>query len=99
MKSTSEMIKVMQAYVSGKPIEMNPQGEGWRKCDCPVWNWVLCDYRVKQEPREFWIAYREDNGEVIGLTGGDSSIIPVDPYLTKVGTVKTMKVREVLSDS
>ena len=54
MKTTAEMIAVMQAYVDGKEIEMCAYGT----CDWlviplnrqPLWNWGDYSYRVKPEP-------------------------------------------------
>lgn len=57
MKTTEEMIKVMQAFVDGKTIECNdPKGDGqWETVTRPLWNWFYIDYRIKSEPREFWL--------------------------------------------
>lgn len=54
MKTTAEMIAVMQAYADGKKMEYKGV-EGapydWEECPDPLWNWVLCDYRIKPEPK------------------------------------------------
>lgn len=54
MKTTEEMIAVMQAYVDGKDIEICAYGT----CDWlviplniqPLWNWGDYSYRVKKQP-------------------------------------------------
>jgi hypothetical protein len=52
---TLRKIAVMQAYVDGKEIEMTSHGDLWVRCDFPTWNWSDKDYRVKPEPRAFWV--------------------------------------------
>lgn len=45
---TESMIEVMQAYVSGQPIEYRRLGEKvWVECSSPVWDWVHNSYRAK----------------------------------------------------
>jgi hypothetical protein len=57
---TQEKIKVMQAHVEGKTIEyryLSPfswNGQ-WEVVKDPAWNWHSCEYRVKKEPRTFYI--------------------------------------------
>lgn len=51
MKTTAEMIAVMQAYVDGKEIEYRcGDYQTWRKTIDPLWDWYKTDYRVKTEP-------------------------------------------------
>lgn len=51
MKTTEEMIEVMQAYADGKKIESTVNGYNkWSDCDYPTWEWVAFDFRVKKEP-------------------------------------------------
>ena len=46
----------MQAYVDGKTIEFtHGEVEGWKKAVNPNWDWWDTKYRVKPEPREYWI--------------------------------------------
>lgn len=54
MKTTKEMIEVMQAYEDGKEIEYysNLIG-GWVLfVGTPSWSWDKSDYRIKPEPKE-----------------------------------------------
>ena len=71
MKTTKEMIEVMQAYERGEQIEAGYNGV-WVYIDMPEWSWGLRDYRVKPKtkyvpfdtPEEFLAAYRK-HGEFI----------------------------------
>ena len=101
MKTTEEMIEVMEAYAAGKEIEFRylscSHDRSWGPAPNPCWNWPQCDYRIKEVPREFTIAYREDTGKVLGVAGfPGGSMIQIVPADCKVGMVKTMRVREVL---
>jgi len=58
MKTTQEMIAVMQAAVEGKKIESCNQDGEWLFIEGRAmrWNWEQCDYRVKPvEPRKIWV--------------------------------------------
>ena len=74
MKTTKEMIEVMQAYLRGDDIEYVPIGEkNWIENEKPEWNWVACDYRVKPKQKfvpfdtaeEFLAAQREHGDGVV----------------------------------
>lgn len=49
MKTTQEMLKVMQSFVDGKKLEwrssMFPE---WQETENPSWEWSHLDYRIKQ---------------------------------------------------
>ena len=69
MKTTKEMIEVMQAYDRGEKIESN-YGGVWVDIDMPEWSWGLRDYRVKQKKyvpfdtaEEFLAAQRAHGGD------------------------------------
>ncbi len=56
MKTTQEMIEVMQAYVEGKEIECKlnhaiSEHDVWAGKLPLLWNWDRYDYRVKEEMR------------------------------------------------
>ena len=71
MKTTKQMIEVMQAYVRGEQIEAVYNGV-WVDIYIPEWSWGLRDYRVKPNKKyipfdtaeEFLAAYRK-HGEFI----------------------------------
>ena len=49
MKTTQEMIAVMQAYEDGKEIQLRLLTDSkYYDCKNPGWNWDNYDYRVKQ---------------------------------------------------
>ena len=57
MKTIHEMIEVMQAAERGEQIQYKRSGHGWRECESePAWDWRSFDYRVKPQPREWFIA-------------------------------------------
>ena len=72
MKTTKEMIEVMQAYDRGEQIQLLDRLGNWVDIDMPEWSWELRDYRVKPKkkyipfntPEEFLTAYRK-HGEFI----------------------------------
>ena len=50
-KTYDEMIAVMQAARDGKQIEWRRHSGGDWEQTTPVWNWNVCDYRIKPEPK------------------------------------------------
>ena len=71
MKTTKEMIEVMQAYESGEQIEAGYNGV-WVDIDMPEWSWGLRDYRVKQKKyvpfdtaEEFFAAQMAHGGDAL----------------------------------
>ena len=77
MKTTKEMIEVMQAYDRGEKIESG-YGDVWVDIDMPEWSWGLRDYRVKPKPKyvpfdtaeEFIIAQRNKGNVIINKGSG-----------------------------
>lgn len=49
--NTTEKIKVMQAYVSGKPVQFKTKtSNGWVDASGDLgWDWINKDYRIKPE--------------------------------------------------
>ena len=54
MKTTAEMIAVMQAFDRGEKIEGEIKGK-LVPITRPVWDWTLFDYRVVRKPAECWV--------------------------------------------
>ena len=54
MKTTKEMIEVMQAYDRGEKIEA-VYNDVWVDIDMPEWSWGLRDYRVK--PKKSYVPF------------------------------------------
>lgn len=51
-----EMIDVIQAHKDDKVIEAeHKNARHWEQCKEPNWNFHAFNYRVKPEPRRFWI--------------------------------------------
>jgi hypothetical protein len=48
-EQTIKAIKVMQAFVDGKEVEVNgmPDGSVWMPAGAPCWNWQFMEYRIK----------------------------------------------------
>jgi hypothetical protein len=51
MKTTKEMIEVMQAFEDGKGVEAKGRNVGWVLASNPIWDWRTFDYRIKPEPK------------------------------------------------
>lgn len=71
MKTTKEMIEVMQAYLKGEQIEESIDQKVWFTCE-PIWNWAKCDYRVKPkksyvpfDTAEEFLAAQREHGETV----------------------------------
>ena len=94
MKTTKEMIEVMQAYDSGEHIECF-NDEEWKYVKNPVWDWLHNNYRVKQKKYvpfetadEFIIAQRKKGGFIIDKKSGTKYNIFINAsnivYLTNI---------------
>ena len=55
MKTTKEMIDVMQAYERGEQIQLLNRRGIWVDIDMPEWSWARCDYRVK--PKKSYVPF------------------------------------------
>lgn len=54
--TVDQMIEVLQAHKNGKQIEyQNKNSNSWIECTNPIWSFSQCNYRIKQEPRHFWV--------------------------------------------
>ena len=92
MKTTKEMIEVMQAYERGEQIQIKSEKKDcWDDICNPVWDWGTFDYRVKQKTKyvqfetaeEFLTAYRK-HGEFIE---NKESSEKMNAYVDKNGIV------------
>ena len=78
MKTTKEMIEVMQAYLDGEHIEESIDQKVWFTCE-PIWNWAKCDYRVKPKKKyvpfdtseEFFAEQRKHGCGLITIEDGE----------------------------
>lgn len=68
MKTTKEMIEVMQHFDNGGEIEYAYylSENIWKSANCPNWDWSTTNYRIKTEKRlitiEKWLV-RSNEGE------------------------------------
>ena len=67
MKTTKEMIAIMQAFTDGKEIEYSFINGSWYDDKNPCWNWVDYNYRVKHTPEYVPFTF-EDAEFLIGKT-------------------------------
>ena len=90
MKTTKEMIEVMQAYERGEQIEWF-NDEQWKDVNNPIWDWLHNDYRVKPKkiyvpfhtPEEFLTAYRKHGEFIENKESGEK----MNAYVDKNGIV------------
>ncbi len=57
MMTHNEMIEVIQAHRDGKKIQAKSILIDWHDTvlNQPSWNFDVYDYRIKPEPREWWV--------------------------------------------
>lgn len=54
--NTEDKIKIMQAFVDGKPIEARfTEHKSWYTCVDPTWDWWEYEYRLKTDPLDSYI--------------------------------------------
>ena len=55
MKTTKEMIEVMQAFERGEQIQVKTPNKKceWEDIKEPNWQWNFCDYRVKPKKKKY----------------------------------------------
>ena len=87
-----EMIAVLQAYKAGRQIQLMFANEpdAWTDCKGPQFDFSTFAYRVKPEPREFWL---EPSSTCDGYYVYDKE--DAKPYVWRC-EAKRIKVREVL---
>ena len=92
IEDTKKMILVMQAYVDGKSIECKPSTqEHYMRAGSPAWHFGAYNYRVKPEPREYWINSYPNETKLYLHESERLATLNID----KTGG-KTIKVREVV---
>lgn len=92
-----EIIVIVQGCIDGKKIECKNKSikaSHWQLANAPTWNFNNLDYRIKKEPRTFYCNEYND---------GSKSTIKLDietlEYSEESGTVKILKLLEVLDDN
>jgi hypothetical protein len=82
--------EVMLAYANGATAQQRRLGDmeaKWYTPSRPVWNWDQFEYRVKPEPREFWVNPNKGIAMLIPQGGA-----------RRPGVNGVIRVREVLDD-
>ena len=81
MKTTKQMIEVMQAFERGEKIEAFYNGV-WEDIYIPEWSWGLRDYRIKPKPKyvpfdtaEEFLAANRKHGLIIPIGYEDKKLI------------------------
>jgi len=89
MKTLKEKIEVMQAALDGRSVETkiaeSDYSWGASNTQPPVFNWHINDYRIKPEPREYYLSFWGHDGVTVSKT---MAAAPAGR--------ETIKVREVL---
>jgi hypothetical protein len=95
MKTTAEMIEVMQAFERGEAVEICDDVKPyWYPSHRPAWDWQQFDYRIKPKLIEGWVnAY--DDGSLMGL---HKSREEANEGSSGLHRIRCVKVREVSSD-
>ena len=88
-----EMIEVIQAHRDGKKIEWrlkNEEDSPWSNSPFGIsWDFHDFDYRIKQEPREWWISVRGTESCAVAFLNRESAA-------ACMLTAEVVHVREVL---
>lgn len=92
-----EMIAVLQAAKVNKPIQVRDGDEWVTVCSIPTWNFRDFQYRVKPEPREWWINVYSNNACHLHLTK-DAAVRGRTDGHDRLHGEETIHVREVLED-
>ncbi len=88
-QETAEAILVMQAWIDGEEVEWTRRDEPvfpWKGSNGFLWDWNTNKYRIKPQPREWWLNLEPD---VVPRGYRELSETPVDGFV---------HVREVLDE-
>ena len=80
IEQTKEAIRVMQAFVDGKEVEVLHRGlEGSVTTTNPSWNWTNCFFRIKPTPTlRPWTADEVPLGSIMRTKGLEGRCIIID---------------------
>lgn len=98
---TRKATEVMLAYADGKTIQwrLRASNHAWSETlgaddNSPSWNWFHSEYRIKPEPREWWIRVGRAN---VSCTRLGADVVDCDEALEPDGS-KWVRVREVMEN-
>ena len=64
--NTLDKIKIMQAFVDGKEIELMATHGGWvMLAPNPKWNWDVYSYRIKLQPKIIYVNEYGDDMDAV----------------------------------
>lgn len=97
-------LPMVQAFAEGKEIQCNTKVDGtgeWRTCRNPDWSCGPDTYRVKPEPREFWVNVYNTGRELGTQNEGYLHLTEASALRGRSNgagrtDITTIKVREVL---
>lgn len=78
-----EAAQVMLAAAEGKQVQYMPRSTGqwvptgWAENDSPSWDWHLYEYRIKPEPREWWVDLNTGKCHVLEPSSTHNDVIKV----------------------
>lgn len=85
-----EQIAVMQHFAAGGAVEstvIRGNTGTWYECDTPNWNWAVCEYRIKREPRKFVCWLNKETNEMFKSTKYNDYSCGEQPELYEIITV------------
>ena len=93
-----EMIDVLEAYKSGKVIQFKDYMGLWQTVRPPQFNFGSNEYRIKPEPREWYMRKWEDNVDEVTLHVTRTSAVTAFPRSnnTHGKSFEVIKVIEVI---
>jgi hypothetical protein len=99
-----EMIAVIQAHKDGKAIQYRFMvKDGWIKASTPNWNFSELAFRVKPEPKEYWLVpYADGTGLEVFEAEPDKTYAALNSYSSDAldfsGTIHVVTIEELTND-
>lgn len=88
-----ELLPIITAFAEGKTIQAT-HGEDWKDIDCPNWEATGARWRVKPEPRVWWVNVPKGEAFRSEITNAYSDQVTASNYCPH--DYKPIKVQEVL---
>lgn len=61
-ETATQLLPIITAFAEGKTIQKNVDQRGWIDLSFPLFDGSPESYRIKPEPREFWVNQYDDDG-------------------------------------
>jgi len=97
MKTLKERIEIETALLNGETVQEFLIGDLYSK-DCSenhIFYWNCCDYRIKPEPLEFWVAEYVNNSYIYKENEKETAL---ENARIGSGFKRLIKVREVIEE-